>query len=389
MKWLRPALTALSTLMVPALLLGTAGPAHAAASTLFGTTTTGAFKSTYEPVDMYRAFFSGAPGNWATDPKLNHGKPVNVSFKWTPATVLGGTVDTAFRTFLQTAPADRPVWWTYFHEPEDEIKRGDFTAADYRLAWQHLSAIAHESGVYKSNVKAALVLMDYTVDPASGRDWQDYYPGSAYIDVLSWDVYGFKETDADPANDETIQAHQLRRPSLSVTQAAGKPYAISEVGYDDAAGRPAFLTGLATWARDNNAVFVSYFDEIGGLGDHRLTDTASQSVWRDAASGALFAGPVTATDNPATGVTGNSATMSCRVDPHNGGYRVTVASWLTVGGASFVETPGVTVADGPETVSSTRTGLAANTGYTFRCKVYDTAGTLILKPPALTFTTLP
>jgi len=388
MKRSRRALLALSAFLVPAVLT-MPGAAYAAPSTLFGSTTTGAYKSTYEPVDMYRAFFSGAPGDWTTDPKLTTGKPVNVSFKWTPATVLGGSVDGAIRTFFQNAPADLPIWWTYFHEPEDDINRGDFTAADYRAAWQHVWAISHETGVYKSNVKATLVLMDYTVNPASGRNWLDYYPGTDYVDVLSWDVYNFKEKDADPANDETIQAHVARVPSLAVTQAAGKPYAISEIGYDYAANRPAFLTGLANWARDNNAVFVSYFDEVGGLGDHRLADAGSQAVWRDAASGALFAGAPTAVNNPATGITSSSATMSCRVDPHNGSYRVTVASWLTVGGASFVETPGITVADGPETVSSTRTGLAANTGYTWRCKVYDAANNLVLKPAALTFTTLP
>jgi hypothetical protein len=388
MKWLRRAAIALSALAVPATLLGIPGAANAAPSTLFGTTTTGAYRSTYEPVDMYRAFFSGAPGSWATDPKLTTGKPVNVSFKWTPATVLGGTVDDAIRTFFQTAPANLPVWWTYFHEPENEIANGDFTAADYRAAWQHIWTIAHESGVYQANVQAALILMDYTVNPASGRNWLDYYPGAAYVDVLSWDVYGFKEKDADTANDESIQTHMARVPSLAVTQAAGKAYAISEVGYDNPANRPAFLTGLANWARDNNTVFVEYFDEVGGLGDHRLSDTASEVVWRDAASGALFAGPPTAVNNTATDVTSSSATMSCRVDPHNGSYRVTVASWLTIGGGSFYETPGVTVTDGPETVTFTRMGLAAHSGYTWRCKVYDAANNLVLKPPALTFTTL-
>jgi hypothetical protein len=338
---------------------------------------------------MYRAFFGGAPGNWATDPKLNGTKPVNVSFKYQPSVVLSGSADAAIRTFFQTAPTTRTVWWTYFHEPENDIADGDFTAADYRAAWQRIWTISHETGVFKANVRATLVLMDYTVNPASGRNWLDYYPGAAYVDVLSWDVYGFKEKDADTGNDETIQAHQARVPSLAVTRAAGKAYAISELGYDNAANRPAFLSGLATWARDNNAEFVSYFDEIGGLGDHRLADAASQSVWRDAASGALFAGTPTAVVNPATGITASQATMSCRIDPHNGSYRVTFASWVTAGGAQFIETPGVTVADGPETLTYTRTGLAPSTNYTFRCKVYDAANTLVVKPPSLTFTTLP
>ena len=389
MKSARRVLAILTASALAAAGLAVASPAQASVSTLFGTTTSGAYRASYEPVDMYRAFFGGAPGNWATDPRLTSSRPVNVSFKWLPSQVNSSSVDSQIRTFFQTAPTDRLIWWTYYHEPEDQIANGDFTAAEYRAAWQHIWTISHEAGVYKPNVKAALILMDYTVNPLSGRNWLDYYPGAAYVDVLSWDVYGFKESDSNPANDETIQTHQARVPSLAVTRAAGKPYAISEIGYDAAGNRPAFLTGLATWARDNNVVFVAYFDEVGGLGDHRLADAASQAAWRDAASGVLFAGPPTAVNNPATNVSSSSATMSCRVDPHNGSFRVTVASWVSVGGTSFVETAGVIVADGPETVTFTRTGLAHNTTYTWRCKVYDAANALVVKPAALTFTTLP
>ncbi|BCJ73007.1 hypothetical protein CS0771_25510 [Catellatospora sp. IY07-71] len=383
-KLMRAALAAL--LAGAAAATAASAPAQAAPSTLFGAPTNGAYLASYGPADMLRAFFTGAPGDWATSPKLNVSQPVNVSFKYPPAEVIAGTHDAALRKFFDDAPTNRTVWWTFFHEPEDNIEAGEFTKEQYSAAWQHIWHITQEPARYKSNVKATLVLMDWDLDVASGRNWLDFYPGDAYVDVISWDVYQFKDNNTSTTDNELMAAHQLRRPSLAVTAARGKPYAISELGYLDVTDRPAFLADLANWARSNNAVFVAYYDWLLA-NDNRLHDTASQQAWASAIDGSLFAGPVTAVNNPATGVTSSSATMSCRVDPHNGSYRVAIASWRTTGGTGFAETPGVIVSDGPETVSTVRTGLDANASYTFRCKIYDANNVLVLKPDTLTFTT--
>lgn len=383
--------TAAAVVALAASLLGAAvapaGPAQAAPSTLFGSTTNGAYLSTYGPVDMYRAFFPGAPGSWSSDPKLTVSQPENVSFKYDPVEVTSGLHDAELRTFFGNAPTNRTIWWTFYHEPEDQIQNGIFTATEYLAAWRRIWSIAHEPAIYKSNLKATLVLMDWDLNPLSKRNWLNYYPGDAYVDVISWDVYNFQDTDTDHTNNETIAEHEARIPAYEKTIARGKQFAISEIGYRDTTDRAAFLSDLGIWARDHQLPFVAYFDSSVGA-DYRLTDSASQNAWKNVVNGSLFAGAVTATNNPATGVTSTSATMSCLVDPHNLSYRVTVASWLTVGG-DFYETPGVTVADGPETVSHTRTGLTPNAEYTFRCKVYDGTGALVLKPATLAFTTLP
>ncbi|MEV6968657.1 hypothetical protein AB0M47_26430 [Hamadaea sp. NPDC051192] len=380
---------ALAALLTAAAVTATApSQAYAAPSTLFGSTTNGAYLANYGPADMLRAFFSGAPGDWTTNSKLNGTAPVNVSFKYPPAEVAAGTHDAALRTFFSTAPSDRTVWWTFFHEPEDNIAAGEFTKAEYIAAWRRIWTITHETAVYKANVKATLVLMDWSLDPASGRNWLDYYPGDVYVDVLSWDIYNFYDDNASLTDNETMAEHQVRRPSLATTLARGKPFAISELGYLDANDRAAFLADLANWARDNNTVFVAYYDYNLNF-DYRLHDVASQQAWHSAIDNSLFAGAVTATNNPAAGVTSTSATLSCRVDPHNQSYRVAVASWKTVGGTGFVETPGVVVSDGPETVTSVRTGLTPNSGYTFRCKIYDANDVLVLKPATVAFTTTP
>ena len=338
----------------------------------------------YGTLDIIRVFYSGNPGAW-TDPKLSVNRAVNVSFKADADTVNSGALDATYRAWFAAAPTNRSIWWTYFHEPEDDIAEGAFTASAYRTAWQRIWRISREPGVAMSNVKSALVLMDYTADGRSGRTWTDYYPGSSYVDLISWDVYQFNEKDATTGNDESMAEHQQRRPTLAITRQAGKPYAISELGYDDPATRPAWLRETASWARDNNAVFIAYFDADGRLGDHRLLDGGSQAAWRSAVTGSLWTGePLTATTAGPAAPTASTVQWTGRVDPRNGTWHVACASWLT--GESFVEDPASarrTVSGNPEDIVCGRGGLPANSAVNVRVKLYDAAGTLRYRSPTI------
>ena len=51
-------------------------------------------------------------------------RPVTVSFKAPPRLVINGVYDAALRTWFRNAPNHRPTWWTYWHEPEDDIEHG-------------------------------------------------------------------------------------------------------------------------------------------------------------------------------------------------------------------------------------------------------------------------
>jgi len=191
----------------------------------------------YGRLNMVRIFFSGDPGDWS-HPRLDVDRPVHVSFKADADVINTGALDDMYRAWFASAPTDHQIWWTYYHEPEDNIAAGEFTAAAYRQAWRRIRDISKEPGVAKDNVASALVLMDWTVDARSGRDWRDYYPGDAYVDVMAWDHYNFGERDDDPGSDESMAQQQQRRPTLEVTWTLGKPFAIAELGYDDPATRP-------------------------------------------------------------------------------------------------------------------------------------------------------
>ena len=90
-------------------------------------------------------FYSGLPQAWPG--KLDAGgRPMIISFKAPPAEVLAGTHDARLRDWFRTAPTDQDIYWTYFHEPENDIQSGAFTAAQFRQAWQRIVRAGRRGG---------------------------------------------------------------------------------------------------------------------------------------------------------------------------------------------------------------------------------------------------
>lgn len=206
---------------------------------------------------------------------------VATSIRAKPQEVLSGRHDSALHQYFSNAPTTTPIFWNYFHEPEDEVKAGQFTAAQFVAAWRRIADIA--ASYCRSNLYPTLVLMGWTAMPASRLDWRDWYPGAAYVSVLGWDPY----------NGATGQATSYKSPAtlfdpvVAASRSAGKPFAIAETGTvripGDSAG-----TGRATWLRSvqsyletNRAVFVTYFQSLNN-GDFELRDSPGVSAWRTA-----------------------------------------------------------------------------------------------------------
>lgn len=255
-----------------------------AAGTLFGTSVDKPFDDSLRAQDakygrlrVLRIFYSGPPDPWATMPAARAGRPLVVSFKEDPATILSGRRDAFYRSWFTDAPTDRDIWWVYWHEPEKVIHDGQFTAANYRAAFTHLDTLANPTQTRHPRLHTTQVLMDFTLDAASGRNWRDYYPGPAVIDVQAWDMYDWIKDHTY----QTMRTHQEHRPSLAVTTAEGNQFGIAEVGARQPEGRPQWLRELTQWSRNHAAAFVTYFDR-GGVA---LTDPPSQQAWHEAVSG--------------------------------------------------------------------------------------------------------
>ena len=249
-----------------------------------GSTTAGALARTegkFGKLDVIRTYYSGMPKAWPGSAGVSGG-PVSVSFKADPRTVVTGSLDAQLRSWFSTAPTDRTIWWTYYHEPEDDIERGAFTAAQYRAAWQHISALADRAG--KPNLRSTLILMCYSLNSYSKRNWKDYYPGDAAIDVLGWDCY-----NRGVSKGQYYPASQVLGPPVSAARSVGKPWAIGELGStliagDSGAGRAAWLRDVGSFSRQNGAQFVAYFDSTVG-DDYRLLDAPSEQAWRGVVAG--------------------------------------------------------------------------------------------------------
>lgn len=238
-------------------------------------------RATFGDRAVLRIFDPGVPDSdaWKTRlPSLSPGEPVVTSFRMSPRDVLDGTYDARLRHFFSTAPRDRPVFWSYYHEPETAVRAGQFTAAQFRAAFRHVADLAADA--CRSNLYPTLILTGYTADASSGRSWQDYYPGSKYVSLVAWDPYNSANATptsyADPA---TLFGGCVRD-----SKEAGKPWAIAETGSglvpgDSGVGRAAWLTAVGRYAKAEHAAFVVYFNATDKV-DFRLDDPASIGAWR-------------------------------------------------------------------------------------------------------------
>jgi hypothetical protein len=231
-------------------------------------------------METVRVFYPGLPASWSTINSNVRNRPVVVSFKAPPSEILAGKHDRYLRQWFEDAPTDRRTHWTYFHEPEDDVESGAFTAAKYRAAWTHLKKI--ERSVDNRRLRSTLILMCWTVEPASGRSWKDWFAGRRVIDVLGWDCYNggrVKGYYAEP--------RKILKPAIAASRSVGKPWGIAEFGTTvieqdgGKRGRARWLREFARVVQNKGGRFATYFDcNVGGV-DFRLHDRTSRRAWRD------------------------------------------------------------------------------------------------------------
>jgi len=339
----------------------------------------------FGPMPVVRIFFPAVPEPW-THSSLSHDKAVVVSFKLRPRDVLAGSHDHQMRTWFARAPRDRKVWWVYWHEPEDDIKDRLFTASDYRAAFRRLDKLADEA--VNPMLRTTQVLMDWSLDRRSGRNWRDYYPGADVIDVQAWDQYNY--VDANTCTYQTMEEHEANRTAYQVTMAEGNEYAIGEIGARECIHKRAeWLTALGHWAR-NRAVFVTYFHSTKG-GDFRLNDAASREAWRAVTTGDLFQGPPVLEAIAAVDVTRTSATVQCEVDPGELSTEYWFVSWRpNAGGAlEWKVHPKTIVSGGQQRRTLALIELTPNARYRFTCKAQNSHTLQSVTSNHVEFSTLP
>jgi hypothetical protein len=227
---------------------------------------------------VVRVYYPGLPAAsaWTTGLAAANHSAVVVSFKAEPDTILSGADDAALTHFFDTAPTDHPVYYSYYHEPEDNIAAGEFTLADYKAAWARVVQLA--DAAHNPQLHSTLILMSYDLTAASGRNWKSYLPGGGIISTLGWDAY--------PVGSATNTRPQLTSPAdfmgpcIAASNSVGLPYGFAEFGLSTANGRPGWMTEVGNYLESSGAVFATLFNGSPQYPTLQLSDSASQSVWK-------------------------------------------------------------------------------------------------------------
>ena len=235
-------------------------------------------RAQFGPLELVRVYLSdNTPLTSWSSSQLNSDVPMQVSFKGNPATVVSGSQDAKYLAWFKAAPRDRTIYWTFFHEPDDNIDAGQFTAAQYVAAWKHLKALANQAD--NPRLLATLSLMNWSIYPESGRNWKDMYPGNDVIDVLAWDVNNLGSPRGiyeDPA--------KILDPVIAASKSVGKPWAVAEWGSallsgDTGSKRAAWMKEMGAYMNAKGALYAAYFNSTVG-GEGRLLDQPSKDALR-------------------------------------------------------------------------------------------------------------
>jgi hypothetical protein len=226
---------------------------------------------------IVRIYYPGLPGPWAwRDIAAKNKSALIVSFKARPRAILSGADDARLRQFFATAPRGHPIYYSYFHEPEDNIERGQFTAAAYRAAWRHVVALA--DAAHNRYLHSTLILMSYDLVRGAHRHWKDYLPRGGTISVLGWDAYPVgSATNTHP---QPTAPAVFMGPSIAASRSVGLPYGFAEFGLSTRHGRPAWLARVGKYLLHSGALFGCLFNGNRQYPTLRLTDARSTAVWR-------------------------------------------------------------------------------------------------------------
>ncbi len=163
--------------------------------------------------------------------------------KW--GTIANGSRDADITKMADALKAtNKPILFTFMHEPEDQLKDGWGTAAEYRGAWQRIVTKFRDAGA--TNVSFALILTGYAYDTGSA---DQYYPGDSYIDWIGTDPYAWNSCGGNSKTFPTFTT--IMQKTVDFANAHDKPVLVAEYGVH--ASTSADKTKKAAWFVDARA----------------------------------------------------------------------------------------------------------------------------------------
>lgn len=229
--------------------------------------------SEFGHMPVVRVYYPGLPSSnaWTGGLAEANRSAVVVSFKALPNTILSGADDAALSHFFDTAPTGRPIYYSYFHEPEDNIARGEFTLAAYKAAWTHVVALAARA--HNPDLHSTLILMAFDLRPFSHRDWKSYLPAGGIISTIGWDAYPDLGRKAEPPS-------EFMAPAVAAAKSAGLPFGFAEFGMSTPVDRASWLSEVGSYLMKSGALFGTLFDSAVVRPSMQVNDQGSISTWR-------------------------------------------------------------------------------------------------------------
>jgi hypothetical protein len=227
---------------------------------------------------IVRVYFPGLPSPhaWSRGVAGANRSAVIVSFKARPKAILSGADDRRLRAFFRAAPRGRAIYYSYFHEPEDNIAKGQFTAAAYKRAWHRVVRLARSA--HNRYLHATLILMEWDLNKYSHRHWRTYLPGGHIISVLGWDAY--PDGSATNVHPKPTVPRRFMGPAIRASRSVGLPFGFAEFGLSTRKGRPGWMARVGSYLMHSGALFCCLFDGNRQYPTLRLTDKRSVRVWR-------------------------------------------------------------------------------------------------------------
>lgn len=217
--------------------------------------------------EIVRYFYESLPsGSW---PNFGDSTEV-VSFK-VPSMggFASGANDSQVSGWLADVPKDGTTHYVaLWHEPEDDIATGRFTAAEFRAGVAHLQQLAAEFDGTGKRIRVGVVLMGYTVQASSGRNVENYLvPG---LDFYGWDIYTSPTDTADTRTKYALASTKCDADGVArcfLTETGPRV----EGGTPSQSTKAAWVTQSAQHARTLGFDGWMYFDSTVG-GDFRLRE---------------------------------------------------------------------------------------------------------------------
>ena len=227
------------------------------------------------------------------------GIPVHISFKpdiSQPVATWSGDLENLLRR--EGNASGQITYVTIWHEPENDLDKPFMaSAANFRRALNEVTRVCRKltgedaGGTFYS----APTLMDWTLNPSSGRDINDWIDLDLVdYDIIVWDPYPndhgvIPAIDIDVAMSATNHADNIRD-IMDYSVSVGKPWAIGEIGtrrYDSemsSAGvtsytstqRAVYMTDLANFVTGLSTppVYVCYFT----FGDNNVLENPEKAA---------------------------------------------------------------------------------------------------------------